>query len=80
MAGQAVIKSVAFGANAWALVLLDQMPAEAGFIDLAIAASFSGFVTSFLVNPIERIKVLMQSDQTGRYSSELDCMTQIGKL
>ena len=36
-----------------------------------------GFVTSFLVNPIERIKILMQSDKNGQYSSEIDCAVKV---
>jgi solute carrier family 25 (mitochondrial carnitine/acylcarnitine transporter), member 20/29 len=38
---------------------------------------FAGFVTSFLVNPIERIKILMQSDKTGVYKSEIDCAVKV---
>ena len=38
-----------------------------------------GFVTSFLVNPIERIKILMQSDKDGQYKSEIDCAIKVIK-
>ena len=38
-----------------------------------------GFVTSFLVNPIERIKILMQSDKAGEYDSEIDCAIKVMK-
>lgn len=37
----------------------------------------AGFVTSFLVNPIERIKILMQSDKSGVYKSEIDCAIKV---
>ena len=46
-------------------------------IQLVLAAGFAGFVTSFLVNPIERIKILMQADYKGEYSSELDCAGKV---
>lgn len=44
---------------------------------LVTAACFSGFVTSFLVAPIERVKVLMQASDT--YKNEIDCLTSIIK-
>lgn len=34
-------------------------------------------MTSFLVNPIERVKILMQADKIGEYSSEIDCASQV---
>lgn len=40
---------------------------------------FIGFVTSFLVNPIERIKILMQSDKNGIYQSSVDCALKVIK-
>lgn len=66
MIGQALIKSVAFSANNIALGVLNDVggaTAAAGvgggddavsssFVTLVLAASFSGFVTSFLVAPV----------------------------
>ncbi len=76
MVGQAVIKSVAFTANAMAL---QQLTALAGGVSntatLLAAACFAGFVTSFLVTPIERIKVLLQA--SSKYKNELDCFKAI---
>jgi solute carrier family 25 carnitine/acylcarnitine transporter 20/29 len=61
MAGQAVIKACAFWSNSFALNFLLQGRASASLVELALAAGFCGFVTSFVVNPIERIKVILQS-------------------
>lgn len=81
MLGQAVIKSVAFSANAFALnqMLLQAQVLTPTLLHLCVAGSFSGLVTSFFVNPIERIKVLMQADRTGLYKSEVQCLQQIIK-
>jgi solute carrier family 25 carnitine/acylcarnitine transporter 20/29 len=38
---------------------------------------YTGFIASFLVNPIERIKILMQSDKEGKYRSEIDCALKV---
>ena len=76
MFGQAFIKALAFSSNNWALTYLEHDNAPSLEV-LITAAAFSGFVTSFLVNPIERIKILMQADNQGIYKNELDCMRQI---
>eukprot|EP00979_Chaetoceros_neogracilis_P013661 scaffold3990_cov284-Chaetoceros_neogracile.AAC.2 len=49
-----------------------------GVAALLIAACFSGFVTSFLVTPIERIKVLLQSSNA--YKNEIDCFQKVIKV
>ena len=79
MFGQAFIKALAFSSNNWALTFLehDNLDNASSLEILIAAAAFSGFVTSFLVNPIERIKILMQADNQGIYKNELDCMRQI---
>jgi len=82
MAGQAIIKSVAFSANTLTLDFLrDIYPALSSVTTLLIAACFSGFVTSFLVAPVERIKVMMQASNsadpntdTKTYSNEFSCI------
>jgi len=59
MIGQALIKSVAFSANELALDILNHnlsdKSADVSFGTLLVAASFSGFVTSFLVAPVGKI-------------------------
>lgn len=76
MIGQALIKSTAFSANSMALTYLtnhsDLLPHS---VSLVISAMFAGFVTSFLVAPIERIKVMMQASNA--YKNELDCARTI---
>lgn len=81
MIAQSFIKSAAFGSNAWALsqlaIALDFDKGHPTTIMLALAAAFSGFATSFIVNPIERIKILMQADDTNTYANEIDCATKV---
>lgn len=81
MLAQAFIKSAAFGSNAWALSEISEYfhldETHTSLIALSFAAAFSGFITSFVVNPVERIKVLMQADEIKRYSSELDCASKV---
>jgi len=86
MIGQALIKSVAFSANALALESLKEYDWDAldlgissSFLTLILAASFSGFVTSFLVTPVERVKVMMQAQSTSAalYANELECIQAV---
>ena len=60
MMGNALIKACAFTVNGWALSELTSNSPT--FEQLCISAAFAGMVTSFLSNPIERVKVLMQSN------------------
>lgn len=77
MLGQAVIKSVAFGCNAITLGFLQHhFPAAAPALLLISAACFAGFVTSFFVTPVERVKVMMQAS-SGVYRNEIDCLQAI---
>ena len=76
MVGQALIKSVAFSANAVALTWLQQSDLLPATVALVLAAMYSGFVTSFLVAPVERIKVMMQADST-KYANEIQCAKAI---
>ena len=72
----ALIKSVAFSANQFGLDFLKQnLPAFPSVIVLLSAACFSGFVTSFLVTPIERIKIMLQASNA--YDNELDCLRSV---
>lgn len=83
MLGQAVIKSVAFGTNAFALNCFQQHDfGLSANIALLLAAALSGFITSFLVVPVERIKVMMQAQQKGAdnaYANEVECLQAIIK-
>jgi solute carrier family 25 carnitine/acylcarnitine transporter 20/29 len=76
MLGQSIIKALAFGVNAAALAWLQQhftdLPAT---LLLLIAACLAGFVTSFVVAPIERIKVMMQASPA--YRNEWHCLNVI---
>ncbi|GMH87731.1 hypothetical protein TL16_g10949 [Triparma laevis f. inornata] len=62
--GQAFIKAVAFASNDWALQYTSQL-SSSNFIGLVSAAMFAGFVTSFLVTPIERVKIILQAKRSG---------------
>ena len=63
MVGQAFIKAVAFAVNTAVLyTFFTVTPAEATLPELIFSAGMSGFATSFIVNPIERIKIIMQAD------------------
>jgi len=48
-------------------------------IELITAALFAGFITSFIANPIERVKILMQTDSKQVYKSELHCIYEVIK-
>mmetsp|Transcript_6368 Transcript_6368/g.12000 ORF Transcript_6368/g.12000 Transcript_6368/m.12000 type:complete len:319 (-) Transcript_6368:60-1016(-) len=65
MMGQAIIKATAFGVNAAAL--------EANY-NMIHAAALAGFVTAFLAVPVDRIKVLMQTDC---YKTEYECFKSV---
>ena len=78
MIGEAFVKASLFGSNYWALSYLTQDSTDPpSILTLSLAAAFSGVVSSFVLNPIERVKILMQADKSGKYSSELDCATQV---
>lgn len=67
MMGQGIIKATAFGVNSAAL---------SADYDLAYSAAIAGFVTAFLATPVDRIKVLMQ---TNSFDSEYACFNSIIK-
>ena len=81
MAGQALIKSVAFFSNHVALSLFGNLYVnESPSLEvLVVAALFSGFVVSFIHCPIERIKLLMQTGERNSYSSEFECISSVIK-
>jgi hypothetical protein len=62
--GQAVIKAAAFSANDYFLNLIRASShATGGATDLILAAMLSGLLTSFLVTPVERVKIILQSSK-----------------
>ena len=81
MVGQAIIIAVAFTTNAYALQKLSSSSfiddTSSSLISLIIAGMFSGSVTAFFVNPIERIKINLQTDSCNVYKNQLDCMQTI---
>lgn len=79
MIGEAFVKATLFGSNAFALMLLSSIAHTSSptLWELALAAAFSGVVSSFVLNPIERVKVLMQADTEGQFTSEIDCIQKV---
>jgi solute carrier family 25 carnitine/acylcarnitine transporter 20/29 len=79
MLGQALITGIAFATNTWALSVLMTALGHSSpdLVDLTMASSLSGFLTSFAVNPVERIRILMQTDSTGKYTSTLHCIREV---
>lgn len=87
MAGESVIKAVAFSANALALTQLQEasrlsLPSSSSLLDsssgiLVTAACFAGLLTAFVVAPVERIKVVLQASPPGTYQNEMDCIAAI---
>jgi hypothetical protein len=77
MLGQAFIKALAFSANQNALTWLEPVNLP-NVLTLLMAACFAGFVTSFLVTPVERLKVMLQAT-TGVYKNEFQCFQAIVK-
>jgi hypothetical protein len=78
MIGQAIIKSAAFAANTFVLTLLMEWPIS-NLAKLLLAGSFSGFLTSFLVVPFERVKLMMQAASKGLYHNAFHCLNAVVK-
>jgi len=86
MVGQAVIKALAFSTNTFALNQINSFPYVLEHSELfptavilVIAAAISGFVTSFVVAPVERVKVMMQAQGNGpdSYQNEIECINAV---
>ena len=76
MIGQAFIKAVAFGANAFALnFFASYIPGMVAGWVLVFSAAFSGFITGFFVTPVERIKIMMQA--SSQYKNEFNCIRTV---
>lgn len=71
MVGQAIIKATAFAANAQFLRWEQGVVPES--LQLVVAAMLSGLLTSLLVCPVERIKVMRQAAGKGKYANDLAC-------
>lgn len=80
MAGESVIKAVAFASNALALASIENSSPSTGgpsALALFVAACFAGMMAAFVVAPVERIKVVMQSSPQGMFKDEWDCARTI---
>jgi solute carrier family 25 carnitine/acylcarnitine transporter 20/29 len=80
MAGQALVKSVAFATNAFVLNkgFSIEQGNSASLVQLLIASAVAGAITSFVVNPVERVKILMQAD-ANRYENEIEAVKEVTK-
>ncbi len=81
MMGQGLVKACSFTVNAvvlnWEVAHASsqtESPTTAMFL---IAAATAGFVSSFIVNPVERVKVLLQAASSSKAESELECIHRV---
>jgi hypothetical protein len=74
MLGQAPIYASAFGAKTAAAHFLSNFPI-ADFAVLTLAACYAGWVASFIVAPVERVKLILQS--SAEYENEWECLQAI---
>lgn len=80
MAGQALIKSVAFATNAFVLDNFYRVSQDdASLVQLLVASGIAGGICSLVTNPVERVKILMQAD-SHRYRNEFAAIREIIKL
>ena len=78
MAGQAIIKGALFfvyGAARNFLVLRTALGLST--LSLCLAAGFSGFVGSFVMTPVERIKCVMQARAANTFVSPIACIKEL---
>ena len=82
MVGKALVKAVAFWAYASALRQMNRASFVLRYPDvfshlmkLILASCWSGFVSSFVVTPVERVKVMMQAQDKSApcYANDFDC-------
>jgi len=76
MIGQALIRAVCFTTNAAVIDYLQRFGELDSSSILMIAAFSAGLTSSFVVTPVERIKVMMQSNPDV-YSNELQCVQAV---
>jgi mitochondrial ornithine carrier protein len=76
--GEARVKAVSFSANATGLYFLEICaPVLSAGSRVFMSACFAGFFASFIVTPVERIKVMMQSSSI--YENEFHCIRVVIK-
>ena len=76
MIGQSLYIASAFSANTWALTQLVESGVSPSIYQLCLAGAFGGLVASFVINPIERIKIQMQTGMCDAYGNSYDCLIQ----
>lgn len=89
MLGQALIKAVLFYTNEVSRIWLDKNTAMSAVVKMTLAGIMAGLISSFVVSPIELLKIRMQAqgkksaekkdDDAVEYNNELDCAQQIVK-
>jgi hypothetical protein len=79
MIGQAFVKGLVFVVYEYVMLALGQLMGTSAptFGQRLLAAAVAGAVASFLVTPIERIKVVMQADGANEFVSPLACLRQV---
>lgn len=85
MIGQALVKATAFTVNGVVLnfCLTHGITAQGLHLTqptptmLLLAATTAGFVSSFIVNPVERVKVLLQADPSLAGMGEIECVQRV---
>lgn len=76
MIGQSLYIASAFSADTWALTQLVESGVSPSIYQLCLAGAFGGLVASFVINPIERIKIQMQTGMCDAYGNSYDCLIQ----
>ena len=77
MAGQAIIKGALFFVYGAARNALTRTALGYSTLALCLAAAFSGFIGSFVMAPVERVKCVMQAKAAGTFPSPFRCIAEI---
>jgi len=88
MIGQALIKAIQFSVNEVSLLYMENHTAmKSMLMKMTVAGTLAGFLSSFVVSPIELLKIRMQAqdnsvldkreDDAVSYQNEFDCAKQI---
>jgi len=77
MAGQAIIKGALFFVYGAARNCLAGTALGLSTLSLCLAASFSGFVGSFVMTPVERVKCVMQARAAGTFVNPVACIDEL---
>jgi hypothetical protein len=88
MIGQAIIKAIQFAVNEMTFVYIDKHSSiQSNIIKMAIAGTLAGLISSFVVSPVELVKIRMQAqskpgkikkdddvcDSSPSFRNEFDC-------